>query len=58
MVMEGDYMDFYRIKERSTKNGVLEIYPDFKVGRSKDLMVRGRGFYAVWDEKRKGKTVV
>lgn len=45
-------MDFYQIKERSTKNGVIEIYPDFKVGRSKDLMVRGRSFYAIWDGDR------
>lgn len=44
-------MDFYRIKERSTKNGVVEIYPDFKIVRSKDLMIRGKSFYAVWDEK-------
>lgn len=44
-------MDFYQIKESSTKKGTLEIYPDFKVGRSKDLMVRGKGFYAIWDEE-------
>ena len=43
-------MDFYIIKERSTKRGTVEVYPDFQVTRSKDLMVRGRGFYAVWDE--------
>ena len=43
-------MDFYRIKERSAKNGVVEVYPDFKVCRSKDLMVRGKSFYAIWDE--------
>lgn len=45
-------MDFYQIKERSTKSGVVEIYPDFKVGRSKDLMVRGRSFYAIWDDEK------
>lgn len=45
-------MDFFMIKERSAKNGVLEIYPDFKVCRSKDLMVRGKSFYAIWDEER------
>jgi energy-coupling factor transporter ATP-binding protein EcfA2 len=42
-------MDFYQIKERAAKNGVTEVYPDFKVGRSKDLMVRGKSFYAIWD---------
>lgn len=43
-------MDFYRIKTRKTKEGT-EVYPDFKITRSKDLMVRGRAFYAIWDEK-------
>lgn len=43
-------MDFYKIKERSKRQGAYEIYPDFVVCRSKDLMVRGKSFYAVWDE--------
>lgn len=46
-------MDFYRIKERIIKkNGesIIEVYPDFIVGRSKDLMVQGKSFYSVWDE--------
>lgn len=42
-------MDFYKIRERQVKDYV-EIYADFTVGRSKDLMVRGNSFYAVWDE--------
>ena len=45
-------MDFYRIKERSLRNGITEIYPDFQVGRITDLMVRGKSFYAVWDAER------
>lgn len=44
-------MDFYVIKEQTTKKGVREIYPDFKIRRSKDLMVRGQRFYAIWDEE-------
>lgn len=44
-------MDFYQIKVKETKNG-LELYPDFMIGRSKDLMVQGRTFYAIWDEER------
>ena len=43
-------MDFYTIKERPGRNGIIEVYPDFKVTRSKDLMVQGRSFYAIWDE--------
>lgn len=44
-------MDFYVIKEKSTKRGIIEVFPDFRVGRSKDLMVRGQRFYAIWDEE-------
>ena len=47
-------MDFYNIRvreiEKGPNKGQFEIYPDFKVGRSTDLMVRGRAFYAIWDE--------
>lgn len=44
-------MDFYQIRSKETKEGV-ELYPDFIVGRSKDLMIQGRSFYAVWDEAK------
>lgn len=43
-------IDFYQIGTKEAKNGVLEIFPDFIIGRSKDLMVRARSFYAIWDE--------
>lgn len=45
-------MDFYQIKERVDKRDKVVLYPDFVVCRSKDLMVRGKGFYAVWDETK------
>jgi energy-coupling factor transporter ATP-binding protein EcfA2 len=45
-------MDFFKIKQYATKSGTIEIYPDFIVGRSKDLMVRAKSFYAVWDAQR------
>jgi hypothetical protein len=48
----GEKVDFFQIKERGTKNGVIEVSPDFKICRSKDLMVRGRSFYAIWDEEQ------
>ncbi len=31
------------------RNGVTEVYPDFIVKPSEDLMVKGRSFYAIWD---------
>lgn len=51
-VERGIDVDFYQIKERSEKKDIIEIYPDFKICRSKDLMVRGRSFYAIWDEEK------
>ena len=44
-------MDFFRIAEGSKKKGEVDIYADFIVGRPKDLMIRGKSFYAIWDEK-------
>lgn len=44
-------VDFLIISTRNTKNGV-EIYPKFRLyPKSKDLMVRGGDFYAVWIEE-------
>lgn len=45
-------MDFYKIRTREKRGGGIELYPDFVVARSKDLMLRGRSFYAIWDEER------
>lgn len=45
-------MDFYTIKSKVTKGGTVEIWPDFSVGYFRDLMIRGRAFYAIWDEER------
>ncbi len=46
-------MDFYQVKEReANKKGVTEVYPDYQVDHSTDLMVRGGKFHAVWDEKK------
>ena len=45
-------MDFYKIKEVPTKK-CINVAPNFLVGHSKDFMVRGKSFYAIWDEQRK-----
>lgn len=42
-------MDFFKVRHRKVK-GVVEVYPEFVVKPSKDLMVRGKNFYAIWDE--------
>jgi len=48
-------VDFFQINtrevERGPRKGQLVAYPDFIVGRSEDLMIRGRAFYAVHDEE-------
>lgn len=43
-------LDFLMISTRSTKRESTEIYPKFIIKHSKDLMIRGGDFYAVWLE--------
>lgn len=43
-------LDFLMISTRSTKRGVIEIYPKFIIKKSSDLMIRGGDFYAIWIE--------
>lgn len=45
-------LDFLMISTRSTKRGVIEIYPKFIIKKSSDLMIRGGDFYAIWVEER------
>src|SRR3954454_15158790 len=45
-------MDFYQILAREVKDKQLELYPDFVVGRSEDLMVQGGRFYAIWNPEQ------
>lgn len=44
-------LDFFMISCSSPKKDVLEVYPTFIIkANSKDLMIRGGDFYAVWNE--------
>ena len=45
-------IDFLMIATRTGKRGVIEIYPKFISKKSKDLMIRGSDFYAIWLEER------
>jgi teichoic acid transport system ATP-binding protein len=45
-------LDFMTVVGRSTKGGP-EVGPKFLIKKSKDLMIRGGDFYAVWDEEQK-----
>lgn len=48
-------MDFVRISKKfgskkKGETGTVVLYPDFVVNDSKDLLVKGKTFYAIWDE--------
>lgn len=45
-------LDFLTIAARTPKKGVTEVYPKFIIKKSKDLMIRGGDFYAIWDEEK------
>lgn len=45
-------LDFLTIATKTSKNST-EVFPKFIMKKSKDLMIRGGDFYAVWDEERK-----
>jgi hypothetical protein len=45
-------IDFLVVSTRSSKRGVIEIYPKFIIKKSSDLMIRGGDFYAIWIEER------
>ena len=44
-------MDFVKIVEKNRRDEV-EVFPDFQTGEVKDILGRGKSFYAVWDEER------
>lgn len=46
-------LDFMRVLTRTNSKKILEVYPNFIIGRTKDLMTRGGDVYAVWDEELK-----
>lgn len=45
-------LDFLLVTTRSPKRGIVEVYPKFIIKKSKDLMIRGGDFYAIWIEER------
>ena len=51
-ILKGGYVDFYRMDLIEKRDSRPQLYPDWIVGRSKDLMIRGGQFYAVWDEAK------
>ena len=51
--MEGKYhARFSEDLYSNSQEGCLEIYPNFVIKKSNDLMIRGSDFYAIWVEER------
>lgn len=45
-------MNFFEVKTKCPKRGTTNIFPAFKVVPDSDLMIRGKSFYAVWDDEK------
>ena len=44
-------MDFLKIGVKPVNKDRIVIFPNFIIKKSKDLMIRGGDFYAIWDEE-------
>lgn len=45
-------LDFVNVTIKIPKKNECVLYPTFKIINSKDLMIRGHSFYAVWNEEK------
>lgn len=45
-------LDFVQIQVRENKRGSIIVYPEFITKSSKDLMIKGKDFYAYWDKDK------
>lgn len=46
-------LDFVKIRESSkSRTSSVDVFPDFLTRPSKDLMIRGKQFVAIWDEEK------
>ena len=46
-------LDFMTIATKvKEKEMCTEVFPKFIMKKSKDLMIRGRDFYAIWDDEQ------
>ena len=44
--------DFFKVKTKvDDGKKLITVYPSFLVDESKDLMIKGKSFYAIWDEE-------
>lgn len=46
-------LDFMTVATKTlSKSGITEVFPKFIMKKSNDLMVRGKDFYAIWDNEQ------
>lgn len=46
-------MDFFKIETQYVRSAnITYVKPNFIVGQNKDLLIKGGGFYAIWDEEK------
>lgn len=45
-------LDFLMISTKTSKKGIVEVFPKFIIKESSDLMIRGGDFYAIWIEDK------
>ena len=46
-----EQMDFYKIETQPGKGKTMNVYPEYLVCESKDLVIRGGRFYVVYDSR-------
>lgn len=47
-------MSYYKISVKRVKENVYEVAPNYQTtNKDSDLMIRGKSFYAVWDEEKR-----
>lgn len=44
-------MDFYKIETKAGKGNRVEVYPEYRVRKVSDLIIRGERFYAVFNQE-------
>lgn len=44
-------LDFIQVKVSASRKDVVDVYPEFITRRSKDLMIKGNRFYAIWNDE-------
>ena len=47
-----DFLEIRTVAKKVNGSTVIYICPEFLLKKSSDLMIRGKDFYAIWDEEK------